>query len=133
MEESLKHSELTGKIIGCAMKVHRTMGPGYQEIIYARCMAIEMERSGISFQSEVEWPIYYDEYLVGKKRIDFLVEDKIALELKAIYDLGERELVQGLNYLESYHLDTGLLINFGSSSLQFKRLFNKHKNKNPDP
>ena len=124
----LKYEELTGKIIGCAMKVHRKMGRGYRELIYSRCLAIEFKKAGINFQKEYERPIFYYDDVVGKKRVDFVIEDKISLEIKAITELTENELNLALNYLESHQFQHGLLINFGSKSLQFKRLINDFKN-----
>jgi len=118
--------ELTYKIIGCAMKVHGTLGNGFQEVIYQRCLAIEMEKQGLGFQREVELPIYYETIEVGTRRVDFLVEAKIMVELKAIAALEEVHLAQGLNYLTVYHLPKGLLLNFGSKSLEVKRLYRKH-------
>ena len=122
-----KHSEITGKIIGCAMKVHATLGNGFQEVIYQRCLAIEMGKAGLGFGREFEMPIYYDGIDVGTRRVDFLVEDKIMVELKALTQLEEVHLTQALNYLEAYKLETGLLINFGAKSLQVKRITNEHK------
>ncbi|CAN5913439.1 hypothetical protein BH24BAC1_BH24BAC1_32940 [soil metagenome] len=117
--------ELTYKIIGCAMKVHGTLGNGFQEVIYQRGMAIEMEKQGLGFQREVELPIYYETIEVGTRRVDFLVEGKVMVELKAIAALEEVHLAQGLNYLTVYHLPKGLLLNFGSRSLEVKRLYRK--------
>jgi GxxExxY protein len=127
MSEELKYGELTQKIIGCAMKVHNKMKNGYNELVYSRCLAIEFDKAGIKYQKELELPIYYDEILVSKRRVDFMVEDKVVVELKAITDLTNENLAQGLNYLEYHQLEIGLLINFGSKSLQFKRLINQHK------
>src|SRR4051812_39388537 len=119
-----QHSALTGKIIGCAMKVHSTLGNGFQEVIYQRCMAVEMEKQGLGFSRELEMAVSYDGIDVGIRRVDFLVEDKIMLELKAVINLEDVHLSQALNYLEIYKLSTGLLINFGARSLQYKRLIN---------
>ena len=124
---SYKHSELTGKIIGCAMKVHSTLGNGFQEVIYQRCMAIEMQNQGLGFARELEMTIYYEGIDVGTRRVDFMVEDRVMLELKAISQLDDAHLAQALNYLEAYKLETGLLINFGSKSLEFKRITNEYK------
>ncbi|WP_372652165.1 GxxExxY protein [Draconibacterium sp.] len=118
--------ELTYKIIGCAMKVHNTLGNGFQEVIYQRCLAIELDNAGIAYQREQEMPIYYEEYEVGKRRADFIIEEKVMVELKAIISLDDVHLAQGLNYLTAYDLETGLLMNFGSTSLQTKRLYKKH-------
>lgn len=120
------NDELTYKIIGCAMKVHNTLGNGFQEVIYQRCLAIELEKQSINYEREKEMPIYYEGFEVGTRRADFIVEEKIMVELKAIIQLEDVHLAQGLNYLTAYNLETGLLINFGSTSLQTKRLFKKH-------
>src|ERR1700753_2916055 len=126
INNSYKYSDLTGKIIGCAMKVHSTFGNGFQEVIYQRCLAIEMEKQGLKFSRELEMSIFYESINVGVRRVDFLVEDKIMVELKAISKLEDIHLAQGLNYLESYKLETGLLINFGAKSLEFKRITNEY-------
>ncbi|MGB3587671.1 MAG: GxxExxY protein, partial [Tunicatimonas sp.] len=116
---------LTYKIIGCAMKVHSTLGNGFQEVIYQRCLAIEMEKQGLGFARELEIPIYYEDIQVGTRRADFVVEDQVIVELKAIIQLEDVHLAQGLNYLQAYKIDKGLLINFGARSLEVKRLFRK--------
>ncbi len=120
-----KHSELTGKIIGCAMQVHRTLGNGFQEVIYQRALAIEMALAGIAFSREFEMPIFYREEQIGARRVDFLVEEEISVELKARTKLEDVHFAQAINYLEAYNLEIGLLINFGENSLNFKRLTNK--------
>ena len=127
IKEEYKYSDLTEKIIGCAMKVHSTLGNGFQEVIYQRCLGIEMAKAGLEFAREVEIPIHYDSEEVGTRRADFLVEGKILIELKALNALESVHLAQGLNYLEAYNLEIGLLINFGSTKLEFKRLTNEHK------
>jgi len=116
---------LTHRIIGCAMQVHNVMGNGFQEVIYQRCLAIELEKQGISFVREREMTIYYDGHEVGTRRADFLVENKVLIELKALINLEDVHLAQTMNYLEAYRLDIGLLINFGARSLQFKRVLGK--------
>ena len=126
----VKDDELTYKIIGCAMKVHRTLGNGFQaaaaaEVIYQRCLAIELEKAGLGFAREQEIPIFYEGVEVGRRRADFLIENKVLVELKALIKLEDVHLAQGLNYLTAYKLDKGLLINFGSTSLEVKRLFRK--------
>jgi GxxExxY protein len=120
----MKHKELTEKIIGCAMKVHATLGNGFQEVIYQRCMAIEMQKLGLGFARELEMTLYYDGIDVGTRRVDFFVEDVIMVELKAIINLEDVHLAQAMNYVEAYKMEIGLLINFGSRSLQFKRVHN---------
>ena len=123
--EQLKYEDITHKIIGCAMRVHSILGNGFQEIIYQRALEIEMSLAGVSFQKEREMKIFYREIEIGKRRVDFLVENLIMVELKAIIELDDVHLAQGLNYLEAYNAEIGLLINFGSKSLSYKRLFNK--------
>lgn len=121
------YEELTHKIIGCAMKVHSTLGNGFQEVIYQRALAIEMRKQGLDFTREMEMIIYYEEEEIGTRRVDFFVEGKIMVELKAIIELNDSNLNQCRNYLEAYNLPVGLLINFGSNSLQYKRIYNsKH-------
>ena len=120
-----KYSELTGKIIGCAMEVHKILGNGFQEVIYQRALAYEMELQGISFLREFEMPIFYKDLLLGKRRVDFFVENKISVEIKAKISLEPVNLAQAINYLEAYNLEIGLLINFGNTKLEFHRLENK--------
>jgi GxxExxY protein len=125
INEQYKHSELTAKIIGCAMKVHAALGNGFQEVIYQRALAIEMQDEGLNFSREQEMPVYYKQQEIGTRRVDFLVDGTVSVELKAIIQLEDVHLAQAINYLEAYNLETGLLINFGAKSLQFKRLNNK--------
>jgi GxxExxY protein len=115
-------SELTGKIIGCAMEVHRILGNGFQEKIYQRALAIEMTYQGISFSQEHEMNILYKGTHIGTRRVDFFVEGRIMLEIKAVIKLEDVHLAQAINYIEIYRLPIGLLINFGSRSLEFKRV-----------
>ena len=121
----IEQDELTYKIIGCAMKVHSTLGCGFQEVIYQRCLALEMEKQGLGFARELEMPIYYDEVEVGSRRVDFLVEETTLVEIKAVVKLEDVHLAQGLNYLRVYNLEKGLLLNFGNTRLDVKRLFRK--------
>ena len=122
-----KHSDITGKIIGAAMQVHSTLGNGFQEVIYQRALAIEMGKQGLSYQRERGMQIYYDGQEIGTRRVDFLVEDKVMVELKAVTALEDAHLAQAINYLEAYGLEVGLLINFGAKSLQYRRVVNsKH-------
>ena len=114
--------DLTYKVIGCAMKVHSYLGNGFQEVIYQRALAIEMTNQGMSFAREIEMPIFYDNQNIGSRRVDFMVADEIIVELKAIIQLEDVHLAQGLNYLVVYKMDKGLLINFGAKSLEVKRL-----------
>ena len=125
INEEYKYSELTSKIIGCAMTVHKILGNGFQEVIYQRALAIEMRLADIEFSREFEMPIFYKEEQIGTRRVDFLVEGIISVELKAITLLVNDNFAQAINYLEAYNLEIGLLINFGEPSLNFKRLTNK--------
>ena len=126
-----KYSELTSKIIGCAMRVHSALGNGFQEVLYQRALAIEMTDNGLAFSREQEMPVYYKNQQIGTRRVDFLVKDVICVELKALIKLEDVHLAQAINYLEAYDLEVGLLINFGSKSLQVKRVANsKFKQKN---
>lgn len=118
---------LTHSIIGCAMAVHSELGNGFQEVIYQRALAIELEGKGISFIREQEKAIFYKNHEIGSRRADFLVERKVLIEIKALIKLEDVHLAQALNYPVAYRLDTGLLLNFGGMKLEFKRLFNKHK------
>ena len=120
----LKYKDITEKIIGAAMKVHAALGNGFQEVIYQRALEIEMEDTDVKFKREFEMPIYYKGRKIGERRVDFFVEEKIMVELKAIIELESVHLAQAKNYLEAYNVEVGLLINFGSKSLDFKRLQN---------
>jgi GxxExxY protein len=127
VNDTYKHSDLTGKIIGCAMKVHNTLGNGFQEVIYQRALALELTKEDLKFVRQLQMPIYYNGVEIGYRKVDFFVEEKIMVELKAIVQLEDNHLAQAINYLEVYKMQTGLLINFGSKSLQFKRVTNEHK------
>ena len=121
-KEEYLHSELTGRIIGCAMEVHKVLGNGFQEVIYQRALEIEMTQQGLSFSREHEMEISYKGIKIGSRRVDFFVEDKVMIEIKALIQLEDVHLAQAINYLEAYGLEVGLLLNFGSRSLQFKRV-----------
>ncbi|MBK6701393.1 MAG: GxxExxY protein [Saprospiraceae bacterium] len=123
-KEQYKYSDLTGKIIGCAMEVHKILGNGFQEVIYQRALEIEMTLQRISFSREHEMPIFFKNHQIGTRRVDFLVEGIISVEIKAVTKLEDVHLAQAINYLEAYNLEIGLLINFGAKSLEFKRLIN---------
>ncbi|MBX2894523.1 MAG: GxxExxY protein [Cyclobacteriaceae bacterium] len=129
----MREDDITYKIIGCAMKVHNTLGNGFQEVIYQRCLAIELERSGLSFGREIEQSIFYEGIDVGTRRADFVVEEKVIVELKAIINLEDVHLAQAKNYVVAYDFPTGLLINFGSTSLQYKKVFNPKYNAERNP
>jgi GxxExxY protein len=118
-------NNITHRIIGCAMKVHSTLGNGFQEVIYQRALAIEMNHAGLSYEREMEMPIFYREEQIGTRRVDFFVEGCVMSELKAIEKIEDVHKAQAINYLEAYNIADGLLINFGGLSLEFKRLYNK--------
>ena len=126
-----KYDEITYKINGCAMKVHNQLGNGFQEVIYQRCLAIELEKAGLAFQRELDQAIFYDGIHVGTRRADFVVENDIIVELKAIISLEDVHLAQAKNYVVAYDMHIGLLINFGATSLQFKKIFNPKYNPHP--
>lgn len=133
MKNQLTLDEITYKINGCAMKVHNTLGNGFQEVIYQRCLAIEFERAGLTYAREQEHVIYYDGIEVGTRRADFVVEDKVIVELKALINIEDVHLAQAKNYVTAYDFPIGLLINFGAVSLQFKKIYNKkHQDPNPE-
>ena len=125
IKDAYKYSELTSKIIGCAMRVHSALGNGFQEVIYQRALEIEMTDTELSFSREHEMPVYYKHRQIGTRRVDFLVEEVVSVEIKAITQLEDVHLAQAINYLEAYDLEVGLLINFGAKSLQPKRITNK--------
>jgi len=118
--------DLTYAINGCAMKVHNTLGNGFQEVIYQRCLAIEMDQAGLHYEREKSQDIFYHSILVGTRRADFIIEGKVMVELKAVINLEDVHLAQAKNYVTAYHLPIGLLINFGAKSLQFKKIFNSN-------
>jgi GxxExxY protein len=120
----LKYKELTEKIIGASMKVHSASGNGFQEVIYQRALEIELNEMNVPFNREFSMPVYYKNQQIGERRVDFFVDNKVSVELKAILSLEPVHFAQARNYLEAYNLEVGLLINFGSISLQFKRLQN---------
>lgn len=124
--------ELTYKINGCAMKVHNTLGNGFQEVIYQRCLAIELEKAGLRFEREQEHTIFYEGIDVGTRRADFIIEREVVVEIKALVKLEDVHLAQAKNYVVAYDKKEGLLINFGARSLEFKKIFNsKHHPENP--
>jgi GxxExxY protein len=120
----MQHQEITHKIIGCAMKVHSTLGSGFQEVIYQRALAIEMKKHALNFNKEMKMEIFYEGLSIGTRRVDFFVEGKIMVELKAVIKLEDTHLAQVMNYCQAYNLPIGLLLNFGAKSLVFKRVYN---------
>jgi GxxExxY protein len=122
--KELKNREITEKIIGCAMRVHTALGNGFQEVIYQRALEMEMYDNGIKFGREISIPVHYKHHQIGERRVDFLVENIICVELKALANLENVHLAQAKNYLEAFNLEVGLLLNFGSISLEFRRIEN---------
>ena len=120
-----KHSALTARIIGCAMTVHSALGNGFQEFIYQNALEMEMELEDISFSREHKMPIFFKGKQMGFRRADFLVENVVCVELKAVIELEDVHFAQAINYLEAFDLEVGLLINFGAKSLEVKRVTNK--------
>ena len=120
-----KDGDITSKIIACALEVHKTLGNGFPELIYQRALEVEFEDRSLVFIREFEMPLYYKGKIIGQRRVDFLFENKICVELKAVTALTDVHLAQALNYLEALNLEIGLLLNFGSRSLEIKRLHNK--------
>jgi len=123
-----KYSEITEKIIKACMTVHSILGNGFQEIIYQRALAIVFELMGVQFQREHNMLIYYKKRQIGERRVDFFVEEKISVEIKAVSKLDNTNLNQAMNYLEAYNIEVGMLVNFGTNSLEWKRLYNKKYN-----
>ena len=124
MQGELKYKDITEKIIGASFEVHKFLGNGFQQVIYQRALALELGQGGLSYSREIEQEIFYKQLQepIGTRRADFVVEGKVLVELKAIIELEDVHLAQVLNYLKAYKLEVGLLINFGSKSLTFKRL-----------
>ena len=125
IDDRYKYSEETSKIIGCAIEVHNQLGNGFQEVIYQCALEIEFFNSFIPFKREFQMLVMYKGEQIGERRVDFLVFEKISVELKAFINLEPVHFAQAINYLEVYNLEIGLLLNFGASSLEVKRLLNK--------
>jgi GxxExxY protein len=119
-----KYADITHKIIACSFEVHNALKSGFPELIYHRALAIEFAAQSLSFISEYEMPIFFKGNKIGVRRVDFLVEQIIPVEIKAIAQLEDAHLAQAINYLEAYNLEIGLLINFGSKSVEYRRLYN---------
>ena len=113
--------KLTGLIIGCAMDVHKMLGPGYLESVYENALAIELRAHGVQFQCQASVPVTYKGHVIGDFTADLIVENSVIVELKATANFHDRHGVQLVNYLTATGIDDGLLLNFGAESLQFKR------------
>jgi GxxExxY protein len=124
IKSEYKHSDITEIIFGCAMKVHNSLGKGFPEIIYQRSFLIELKKTALKIEREIEQSVYYEDQLVGKRRVDFLINKTILVEIKAIVELDNSSINQILNYIEAFNLEIGLLINFGKDRLEFKRFTN---------
>jgi GxxExxY protein len=116
-----RYNKITERVIGAAMAVHRALGNGFQEVVYQRALAFELEELGVSFVREIEMPIFYKQREIGSRRVDFLVEEMVLVELKALAEITTTHHAQIINYLNAYQLEIGLLVNFGEPSLRFKR------------
>jgi|SRR6476620_4642087 GxxExxY protein len=130
IDTKYKYSAITAKIIGCAMEVHKHLGNGFQEVIYQRALEQEFNMQGLSFEREFGMNVYYKEKIVGTRRVDFLVEDVVSVEIKAVMKMEDAHLAQAINYLEAYNLEIGMLLNFGAKSLEYRRLINPKYNAN---
>ncbi len=124
----MKYEDITRRILAAAFKVHGALGNGFQEVIYQRALEIEFTFHELGFKRELEMPIFYREQQIGTRRVDFFVEDLIMVELKAIIKLEDVHIAQAMNYLEAYNMEIGMLINFGSKSLEYHRITNKKYN-----
>ena len=125
---NFKYGEITEKIIGASFRVHNTLGNGFQEVIYQRALELELKAAEVNYAREFEMPIFYLDQQIGTRRVDFLVDSKISVELKALIKLEDVHFAQAMNYLEAYNLEIGLLINFGSRRMEFHRFTNKKYN-----
>jgi GxxExxY protein len=122
-DKGYNFDDVTGRIIGAAIEVHKTLGPGFQEVIYQRALAIELEAAGLDFQREPDVPIYYKGVELGVRRVDFIVLDCM-VETKAKSAFLPEDFVQALNYVKAARFRLGLLLNFGAKQLEIKRLVN---------
>ena len=128
MQNALQYGDITERVIGCAMKVHRYFGLGFPEAIYKRSLLIELDKNRLNYRTEVEKDIYYEGNFIGKRRLDLIIEDKVLIELKAISELDKSSYNQTINYLNIFDFEVGLLLNFGAECLQFKRFVSNRKN-----
>ena len=122
IKEQYIHSEITAEILSVAFEVHKTIGPGFMESVYKKAMLVECSLRNIETDSEIDFPVFYKNIKVGSRRADIVIKKKVIVELKAVTELNDTHLAQAINYLEAFNLDVGLLLNFGSKSLQYKRI-----------
>ena len=119
---------MTHTVIGCAMRVHSALGNRFPEVIYQSALALEFRQTGLPFVREAHLPVYYLGTQIGARRVDFLVADKMLVELKAVVILGPDTFAQIINYLKAYNLEVGLLLNFGQASLIHRRFLRTSPN-----
>ncbi len=117
----LRHSEITEQVIAAAIQVHRELGPGFLESIYEEALAVEFALTGIQFIRQHPVPLFYRDHQIGEHRLDFLVEGKIIVELKAISELQDVHFAVGRSYLKATNVQDGLLLNFATAPLTIKR------------
>lgn len=127
INRSYKDSALTSKVINCSIEVHKHLGRGFHESLYRRALAYELKLASLEFKEEFNFNIYYKQQIIGVRRMDFLIEDRLMIEIKAVSELEDWHLAQALNYLEAYNMDLGLLINFGANTIEVKRLMRRYK------
>lgn len=125
------HMDLTEKIIGAAMAVHRALGPGLSESVYENSLAIELHHLGLAFSQQERFPVYYREKIVGTLITDLIVDNKVILEAKVLDRIGPAQIAQTLSYLSITKLQVGLILNFKPLSLDFKRVANIYRKPNP--
>lgn len=130
--KDLQDREITQRIIGAAIRVHRALGPGFLESIYEQALAVEFALSGIQFVRQHPIPLFYKDHQIGEHRLDFLVENRIVVELKAISALEDIHFAIGRSYLKASNLNDGLLLNFATAPLTVKRFCREHRDSVPD-
>jgi GxxExxY protein len=132
IDEKYKYSAITASIIGCAMEVHKILSNGFQEVIYQRALSEEFKLNGVNASREFEMNVFYKGKAIGTRRVDFLIDNVVSVELKALTKLEDVHLAQAINYLEAYNLEIGMLLNFGTKSLEYRRLINPKFNPKAD-
>ena len=130
--KDLHDSDVTHRIIGAAIRVHRALGPGFLESVYEEALAVEFALSGIQFVRQKTVPLFYKDHQIGEHRLDFLVEARVVVELKAIRALEDIHFAIGRSYLKATHLHDGLLLNFATIPLTIKRFCREQPEEVPD-
>lgn len=123
-KKDLLYPDLSYKIVGAAFSVYNALGSGHNEKYYQRALAEEFKSTGLSFKSEVHYPIQYKEKVIGRNFLDFLVEDKVIVETKKRNNFSTRHIAQVLEYLEISNLQLAIIINFGAQGVTYKRIIN---------